>query len=320
MFPFYQRSRFVINGSIELEATNLALQNRLDIIDRKAQISETTLNKLTRERDMAVSQLGVAYLETQDYKNENESFKRENAELKSQLSRFASSTQKSRESTGRSEQTFASDEEDGEDSQIHTQRSDNVNRNTRDLTSKSNRSRSKPARDEDTRTKVSNQVDKEILRLEKERADEALFSIDVPRSRPSKKSENRQAESTGSKKPNTGKQRVKRVVVEEVDVTDPVDSGAEEVTKHTRKFSQGEQDLSLLSFVDVSLLYLFFLLSAPLTSSHRNVKSRSCERHWKKSDWLVNSGWRILRKNLLSTKLRTPPARAIRSLRRESRL
>lgn len=307
-----------INGNIELEATNLALQNRLDIIDRKAQISETTLNKLTRERDMAVSQLGIAYLETQDYKNENESLKRENAELKSQLARFSSSTQKSREDTGRSEQTYASDEEDGEDSQIHTQRSANMSRNTRDLTSKSTRSRSKPARDEDTRTKVSNQVDKEILRLEKERADEALFSIDVPRSRPSKKSENRQAGSTGSKKPNTGKQRVKRVVVEEVDVTDPVDSGTEEVTKHTRKSSQGEQDLSFLSFVDVSLSYL--LLLALLTSSHRNVKLRNCERHWKRSDWLVNSDWQILRRSLLSMKPRIPPARAVRSLRRESRL
>lgn len=205
---------------------------------------------------MAVSQLGVAYLESQDSKNENEKLKRENAELKSQLARFTSYTQKSRDDTGRSEQTAATDEVDEDDSQTQTQRSANLSRSTKDLTSKSTRSRSKPAREEETRAKVSTQVDKEISRLEKERADEALFSIDIPQStRPSKhdKSETRKAERTSSKKQsNTGKQRVKRVVVEEVDVTDPVESTTEDVTRHTRKSSQGEQDLTLLSFVDVS--------------------------------------------------------------------
>lgn len=253
LFLFANLLIFLCTG---LEAANVALQNRLDIIDRKAQISEATLNKLTRERDMAVSQLGVAYLESQDSKNENEKLKRENAELKSQLARFTSYTQKSRDDTGRSEQTAATDEVDEDDSQTHTQRSANMSRSTKDLTAKSTRSRSKPTREEDTRTKVSTQVDKEISRLEKERADEALFSIDIPQStRPSKqdKSETRKAERPSSKKQsNTGKQRVKRVVVEEVDVTDPVESTAEDVTRHTRRSSQGEQDLTLLSFVDVS--------------------------------------------------------------------
>lgn len=200
---------------------------------------------------MAVSQLGVAYLESQDSKNENEKLRRENAELRTQLARFTTVTQRSRDNTGRSEQTAATEEGDADDSQVHTQRSSNVSRNTKDLTSRSTRSRSKPTRDEDTRSKVSNQVDKEISRLEKERAEEALFSIDFPRfARASRQEKSERADSR--KQSNTGKHRVKRVVVEKFDVTDPVDTATEEVTRQTRKSSQGEQDLTLLSFIDVS--------------------------------------------------------------------
>lgn len=209
---------------------------------------------------MAVSQLGVAYLESQDSKNENEKLRRENAELRMHLSKFT--TVKSREDTARSEQTAATDEGDVDDSQSYTQRSSNVSRNTKDVMSKNARARSKPVRDEDTRSKVSNQVDKEISRLEKERAEEALFSIDFPHSgRVSRhdKSEGR----TGSRKvSNSGKQRVKRVVVEEVDVTDPADTVTEEATRQTR-----DHDLSLLSFVDVSFLptIIILLVSSSLT-------------------------------------------------------
>ncbi|BCR83509.1 uncharacterized protein ACHE_10911A [Aspergillus chevalieri] len=243
----YRRDSRLASENQKLEATNLALQNRLDIIDRKAQISESTLNKLTHERDMAVSQLGVAYLEAQEFKNQNEKLRRENAELKSQLARSTNYTQGTRDDTGRTEQSVATDEID-DDTQTNTQRSADVSRNTRDLTTRSTRSRLKPTRDEDTRSKISTQVDKEISRLEKERAEEALFSLDVPRTR-KQKSESRSADRSDKKKPNTGK-RVKRVVVEEVDVTDPVETTTEEVTRHTRKLSQGEQDLTLLSFID----------------------------------------------------------------------
>lgn len=251
----YRRDGRLASENQKLEATNLALQNRLDIIDRKAQISESTLNKLTRERDMAVSQLGVAYLEAQDYKNQNDKLRRENAELKSQLARSTNYTQRTRDDTGRTEQTAPTDDVD-DDTQTNTQRSADISRNMRDLTTRSTRSRSKPGRDEDTRSKISTQVDKEISRLEKERAEEALFSLDVPRTR-KQKSESRSADRSDKKKSNTGK-RVKRVVVEEVDVTDPVETTTEEVTRHTRKSSQGEQDLTLLSFIDVS--YTFFLV------------------------------------------------------------
>lgn len=225
----------------------MALQNKLDVVERKVEIQETALKRLNRERDMAVSQLGVAYLESQDLKNEIEDLRHENTELKSQLMKLAPFIAKKREETQQSEQTSAS-EASTEASQDNTH-SRNVSRGTKELTSKS--TRSKTGRREDSKARVSTQVDNEISRLEKERADEALFTIDVPRSKEPSSSTSRSGQRSQTKKSNTGKQRVKRVVVEEVDVTEPVDSTVE-ATGNTRKSSGAEQDLTLLSFIDVS--------------------------------------------------------------------
>ncbi|KAE8401032.1 hypothetical protein BDV37DRAFT_188090 [Aspergillus pseudonomiae] len=231
------------NENRKLDATNLALQNKLDVVERKIEIQEAALKRLNRERDMAVSQLGVAYLESQDLKNEIEDLRHENAELKSQLVKIAPYISKKREETQQSEQTSAS-EASTEASQDNTH-SRNVSRGTKELTSKSARSRT--GRREDSKARISTQVDNEISRLEKERADEALFTIDVPRSKEPSSSSSRSGQRTQTKKSNTGKQRVKRVVVEEVDVT--VDTTAE-ATGNTKKSSGVEQDLTLLSFID----------------------------------------------------------------------
>ncbi|KAI9042608.1 uncharacterized protein KD926_005214 [Aspergillus affinis] len=236
----------LINENQKLDAANMALQNKLDLVERKSQMQETALKRLNRERDMAVSQLGVAYLESQDLKSENENLRQENAELSAQLAKLSSHASKSREDTYRSERTAASDAS-SDDSQVDTQRSVSGSQGTKDVTSKSTRSRSKAGKREDSRAKVSTQVDREISRLEKERADEALFSLDMPRSSKSK-TEKAEKRSHSKKQPNTGKQRVKRVVVEEVDVTEPVDS-TDEATNNTKKSSATEQD-TLLSFVD----------------------------------------------------------------------
>ncbi|KAL4887971.1 hypothetical protein BDV59DRAFT_196861 [Aspergillus ambiguus] len=226
---------------------NLALQNQLDIYERKAHIQEAALKKLNRERDMAVSQLGVAYLETQDLKAENQDLRAEIAELKAQLTKLASLPSKNREDTLESEQSSAT-EGSTQDSRTNTRRTGNTSRETRELTKK--RSRSKCGRREDSRAMVSNQVDREISRLEKERAEEELFSIDLPRSKgPSTLRSEKPEPRSQTRKSNTGKQRVKRVVVEEVDVTEPVESTAE-ATGNTRKSSGSEKDVTLLSFVD----------------------------------------------------------------------
>ncbi|KAL4913226.1 hypothetical protein BDW62DRAFT_193008, partial [Aspergillus aurantiobrunneus] len=241
----YKKDR-LINENQKLESTNLALQNKVDLLERKSDIQEAALKKLNKDRDMAVSQLGVAYLESQDLKSENESLRQEVTELKARLAQLAPEDTRTQD-TAQSEQSTASDAS-AEDSHIDTRRS-----TTKDATAKSTRSKSKSGRKEDSKSKVSTQVDKEISRLERERADEALFSIEVPRVRESSASKKQKAarprtSSQNKKQPNTGK-RVKRVVVEEVEVTDPVDTTAE-ATGHTRKSSAAEQDLTLLSFID----------------------------------------------------------------------
>ncbi|CAK38629.1 hypothetical protein CBS115989_1745 [Aspergillus niger] len=248
----YRRDQLASDNQ-KLDAANLALQNKLDIIERKAQIQESTLKRLNRERDMAVSQLGVAYLESQDLKSENESLRQENADLKSQISKILSAGSRARDDTVESEQSSMTDASD-EDSQPDTQHSRHTSRSTREVTGKS--SRSKTRRQEDSRAKISTQVDKEISRLEQERAEEALFSIDVPRTREKSKSKSGKSKSRSEssdvstrKQSNTGKQRVKRVVVEEVEETEPVESSGE-VTGNTKKSNATEQDLTLLSFVD----------------------------------------------------------------------
>jgi hypothetical protein len=225
----------------ELEAANIALQNQLDIADRKIQVQEAAVKRLNQERESAISQLGVAYLETRELKAENEDLRRENAELKSQLSQ--TSGKKSREQeTARSDESLTGS--DADDSEVYTERSADMSRSTRDLTSKSARLNPKSRRHDDSRSKISTQVDKEISRLEKERAEEALFSIDIPTgkrsSRSGKSDAARQPESRSIRKqPNTGKQRVKRVVVE--DVT--------EATEQSKVSSQVE-DLTLLTILD----------------------------------------------------------------------
>ncbi|OQE31162.1 hypothetical protein PENFLA_c002G09984 [Penicillium flavigenum] len=238
-------SKRLENEIQKLDAANLALQNQLDIADRKAQVQESAIKRLNHDRESAISQLGAAYLETRELKAENEELRRETAELRSQLSR--SSGRKAREQDTAESETSSAVSDDVDDSQLYTERSGDASRSTRDITSKSNRSTTRTRRHDDSRSKVSNQVDKEISRLEKERADEALFSIEMPSSRrtstskPSKPAVSRSFEPKSSRKqPNTSKQRVKRVVVE--DVTGP------EVSEQTKASS--ETDVTLLSVID----------------------------------------------------------------------
>lgn len=234
------------SSPLELEAANLALQNQLDIADRKAQIQEAALQRLNQEREAAISQLGVAYLESRELKDENEALRQENAVLKEQAARFTNRRTREQDTVDTQETS------DADDSQRYTtEHSGDLSRSTRDITSKSARSDSKAKRNEESRAKISTQVDKEISRLEKERAEEALFTLDVPTpkrtstTRAPKSDAPRQAESKNAKKQsNTSKQRSKRVVVDET--TGPV-----EATEGT-KASEAD-DLTLLSTIDVSI-------------------------------------------------------------------
>lgn len=233
-------SKRLENEIQKLDAANLALQNQLDIADRKAQVQESAIKRLNHDRESAISQLGAAYLETRELKAENEELRQENADLKSQINRL--SGRKAREQDTVESEASSAGSEDVDDSQLYTERSGDYSRSTRDITSKSNRSTTRTRRQDDSRSKVSTQVDKEISRLEKERADEALFSIEMraSTSKPSKSVSRSSESKTSRKQPSTNKQRVKRVVVEEV--TGP------EVSEQTKASS--EADVTLLSVID----------------------------------------------------------------------
>ncbi|KAJ5480710.1 hypothetical protein N7539_006604 [Penicillium diatomitis] len=229
-----------LNLEIEkLEAENIALQNQLDIADRKSQVQEAAVKRLNHERESAISQLGVAYLETRELKMENDQLREENSTLKSQLNRIVSKHHRD-EIQDTESSVSASDPEDS-----NTYSAD-VSRNTKDVTSKSARAQSKSKRQEESRSKVSTQVDKEISRLEKERAEEALFSIEKPTSKrasASKSSKSGPSESRSHRKQsNTSKQRVKRVILEDV-------SSALDSTEQTKESAEAD-DLTLLSVID----------------------------------------------------------------------
>ncbi|KAJ5142813.1 uncharacterized protein N7515_001600 [Penicillium bovifimosum] len=241
---YKKASKRLISENQKLDAANLALQNQLDIADRKAQVQESAIKRLNHDRESAISQLGAAYLEAREYKAENEELRRENADLRSQLSRYTSRKAREQDTAESEASSAVSDADDG---QSYTERSGDMSRSTRDITSKSNRSTTRTKRQDDSRNKVSTQVDRELSRLERERAEEALFSIDMRSSRPtsatkpSNSAAPRSSESkSAQKKPNTSKQRVKRVVVE--DTTGP------EVSEQTKASS--ETDLTLLSVID----------------------------------------------------------------------
>ncbi|EED16483.1 conserved hypothetical protein [Talaromyces stipitatus ATCC 10500] len=244
----------------KLEAVNLALQNRLDIADRKVQVHESALKSLAQERDSAVTQLGVAYLNTQETKRENEALKKENAELRAQVNKL---TTLARQLAGNESNTYQSLPKAQIDTEHITTSTDQNEGNTQ-KTSGSMRSRrqskeqavraSNSTRD-DPQSRVLDRVEKEISRMEKQRQDEELFSLNL--SRPATANMESATKSTlpyrsgevesSRKVPNTGKQRIKRVIVEEADTTG---NFTEDLREETKSQTGAGQDFTLLSFID----------------------------------------------------------------------
>lgn len=68
-----------------METSAKALQQEVDIAQRRYSTAETILKQITQERDSAVSQLGIAFVTIEQLKVENENLKDENNELRSRL-------------------------------------------------------------------------------------------------------------------------------------------------------------------------------------------------------------------------------------------
>jgi regulator of replication initiation timing len=71
-----------------LESTVRTLQDQLTTHERRSAMDEITIKNLSRERDAAVSQLGVAYLTTEQLKAENQSLHEENETLRNEVKRL----------------------------------------------------------------------------------------------------------------------------------------------------------------------------------------------------------------------------------------
>ncbi|GAB7349420.1 hypothetical protein MBLNU459_g8535t1 [Dothideomycetes sp. NU459] len=65
----------------KLQSTVKILQDRLDKTERKVSVSDIAVNRLTEERDNLVTQLGVAYYNSEELKLENEQLQTTNQEL-----------------------------------------------------------------------------------------------------------------------------------------------------------------------------------------------------------------------------------------------
>lgn len=233
----------------------MALQNKLDIAERKIQVHEGALKSLSHERDSAITQLGVAYLNTQDVRRENETLKQENTDLKSRLAtltaftrQFAGNDTETHQSVTRGYLDTEALTANADETEAFTQRtSDSVQSKGK---SKDQRTRTQTMRDEQ-RGGISGQIEKEMFKMAKEREDEDLFSLNL--SRPSQANAKGAQSSLRSKtekveirkQPNTGKQR-KRVIVEDVDTTELVDDISEQVKSQTG----AAEDFTVLSFID----------------------------------------------------------------------
>ena len=258
---------FLLTDVSGFEEANLTLQNRLDIADRKIQVHEIAIRNLTQERDSAVLQLGIAYLNSQDLKRDHETLKTENAELRTQLEKLNGFTQtlpdepESRQVTRQTQSDLdAMYDSDGEtNGQHYTQRSLASSRRLGEMSTKKTQDKWLQTEfQNNSHSRISNQIDKEMSRLEKQQ-DETLFSFDIryPRSsmsRSTKSNGNVRSEANVDKKqPNTGKQRAKRVIIGDIDESENVDMD-DVVTEDGYNETGKDQDLTLLSFIDVSRL------------------------------------------------------------------
>ena len=71
-----------------LEASVRSLQTQLQASEKKAKISERTIENISEDRDSAVQQLGIAYVTIEQLKAENEGIRAENEDLKRLVAQF----------------------------------------------------------------------------------------------------------------------------------------------------------------------------------------------------------------------------------------
>ncbi|OJD17471.1 hypothetical protein AJ78_02444 [Emergomyces pasteurianus Ep9510] len=245
-----------------LEAANLTLQNRLGTSTRKISTQESTIKHLTQERDSARTQLGVAYLNLQELKMENDALAHENDELKIQLeslTNYPETTEggrqmqtgdskiKGRDSTPRDipgdTRTHRTKVETPQANDLTQQSVDDVQRKN---SHRMIRDRSQPCIPYRSKeTAVSQQKQDEY---------DALFSLDLSHltTQQSTRNTKTRANTAEKKLPNTSKQRTKKATVEYLDDRE-LSEGEIGTDKMGFRYRIGStNDLTFLSFIDAN--------------------------------------------------------------------
>ncbi|PGH31814.1 hypothetical protein GX50_05418 [[Emmonsia] crescens] len=249
-----------------LEAANLALQNRLDISTRKISSHEATIKHLTQERDSARTQLGVAYLNLQELKMENDALAQENDEMKIQIESL----------TEYPEVTDGTRYKQPLDSKMKGR-----NTFTRDTVEATETHRTRPTRDVDnpdvdgstqpsvvdTRGRNSHKIHRDhsqprvsyvsketAARQQKQAEYDALFSLDLSHlaTQQSIRNTKTRANTAEKKLPNTSKQRTKKPAVEYLEDSELSEGEMGTETRGFRYRTGPTKDLTFLSFIDAN--------------------------------------------------------------------
>ncbi|WEW59508.1 hypothetical protein PRK78_004982 [Emydomyces testavorans] len=236
-----------------LEAANMALQNRLDIANHKISGHDGSMRRVIKERDTVMTKLGVAFLNCQELRSENEVLRRENEELQAQLS-LLTSVPKTDVPTGsqRSKKDMTSSSRDANQK---GRNSELLDLGAIDEEQSSVQDQSKVPLSGSQKDLGNNDSQTFTSRQQRQKQYEELFSLDFSKSRRSKSHERRHRNSsqvakniTEKKEPNSSKQRVKKVSMEED--SDVSDGEMETESRYHNGRSRVTQDLTFLTFID----------------------------------------------------------------------
>lgn len=267
-----------------IESTiNKILRATLDATKRKISVAERTIRNLTQDRESAVSQLGVAYITTEELKQENELLRKERDDVNSQLAqleefheyqaqRWAKKEAALLLKVEQSEHAVKEIKETTRDS-LNTRRHDEAGQEARDALLESGESRARSNKGSN-QTRVADHVQNELRRERADVVNAAPPSLgpDPVRSTSQFRHNVPSQAKEGLEHRLEGNRRTRKVVVEEVvdsdgneELTQDVfgkgnsrlhevvndEEAGEELTRTSQPFPCSTQDLSYLTFLDV---------------------------------------------------------------------
>ncbi|ODH51466.1 hypothetical protein GX48_02332 [Paracoccidioides brasiliensis] len=250
--------------SLGLEAANLALQNRLDVSIRKNSSHETTIKHLTQERDSARTQLGVAYLNIEELKLENDALAQENDEMRIQIesNAFPEAANDSKpmemcdSKTKRREATAMDPTKATKPHRIRTKHAEDpdANGSNEQIGLDTRRRNSNRTQQDRSQPCVPSAVKVAASKQQKQAEYDSLFSLDLSHLSVQQSTQHTkmQANTTQKKLPNTSKLRTKKAVVEYMEDSNLSEEEMGTETRGFRNRTGPTNDLTFLSFIDAN--------------------------------------------------------------------